>query len=291
MKKKRFKVHRDYNIVIPPEIREKLGRVESLYVEWEFIDEKNKIVKLVFTNKKNDTRTCPECGKNFEVSPSSDKKFCSRACANRYNAKRVEVRKKLSKAKKGKTWEEIMGEEKAMKLKEKWRERMRGNKLAKGNIPWNKGFGDYIKGERNPMYGKPRPKEVREKIRETLLRKGFVPWNKGYGDYIKGPKNPNWRGGISEDPYPDEFNKELKEQVRRMYGYRCAICGMTEEESIREIGMRLVVHHIDFNKYNNNLSNLIPLCQKCHGRITAMRIILRGVGNVVFLSRNLRRKN
>ena len=28
----------------------------------------------------------------------------------------------------------------------------------------------------------------------------------------------------------------------------------------------LVVHHIDYNKKNCNIDNLITLCSKCHGR-------------------------
>ncbi len=38
----------------------------------------------------------------------------------------------------------------------------------------------------------------------------------------------------------------------------CNICGSTEN---------LLVHHIDGNRDNNSLSNLLPVCGSCHGKI------------------------
>jgi hypothetical protein len=33
---------------------------------------------------------------------------------------------------------------------------------------------------------------------------------------------------------------------------------------MRIIGKKLQIHHIDYNKKNNNLNNLISLCLSCH---------------------------
>ena len=46
------------------------------------------------------------------------------------------------------------------------------------------------------------------------------------------------------------------------YEHCCAICGWDEDERILE------VHHIDENRNNNNLENLIILCPTCHRKIT-----------------------
>ena len=70
-------------------------------------------------------------------------------------------------------------------------------------------------------------------------------------------KHPNWLGGKSFEPYGIEFNNELKELIRKREKNKCFICGKKENR-------KLSVHHIDYNKKNNNPKNLIALCNKCH---------------------------
>lgn len=74
-------------------------------------------------------------------------------------------------------------------------------------------------------------------------------WNKGKGNY---------------EPYGPEFTEEFKENVRELYNRRCFYCGRFEIENIR----KLDVHHIDGNKKNNAIENLIPLCVYCHASVT-----------------------
>lgn len=77
-----------------------------------------------------------------------------------------------------------------------------------------------------------------------------------------GPLNGNWHGGISFEKYSIDFNENLREDVRNAFDRKCFICGITKEENGREI----IVHHIDYNKHNNNINNLVPLCCKHHGK-------------------------
>jgi len=77
----------------------------------------------------------------------------------------------------------------------------------------------------------------------------------------KGEKNPKWRNWISFEPYGLEFNEELKEQIRKRDNYTCQICGKEQEK------IKLDVHHIDFNKQNNDKNNLISLCHSCHSKL------------------------
>ncbi len=51
------------------------------------------------------------------------------------------------------------------------------------------------------------------------------------------------------------FNKKLKNKIKKRDSYSCQLCGKTEE---------LHIHHIDYNKKNNEENNLITLCRKCH---------------------------
>ena len=102
-------------------------------------------------------------------------------------------------------------------------------------------------GENNGMYGKRHTEESINKIKEA--RKKQI-----------GEKSPNWNNGSSILLYLSEFNKELKQFILERDNYTCQ-CFDCEHTSIK-----LHIHHIDYDKQNNNQSNLITLCAKCHGK-------------------------
>lgn len=80
----------------------------------------------------------------------------------------------------------------------------------------------------------------------------------------QGDKAVQWLGGISFEPYGYEFNNTLREQIRIRDNYTCQLCGTPQN------GKKLSVHHIDYCKKNNYLSNLISLCpnkpNSCHSK-------------------------
>jgi len=55
--------------------------------------------------------------------------------------------------------------------------------------------------------------------------------------------------------YSEEFNNQLKWKIKKRDGYRCAECGSKEN---------LCIHHIDYDKSNCDMDNLITLCRNCH---------------------------
>jgi len=67
--------------------------------------------------------------------------------------------------------------------------------------------------------------------------------------------------------YGAEFDNALKEQVRFRDGYKCRECGCSQLEN----GKQLDCHHIDYNKENSILNNLISLCMGCHRRTNTNR--------------------
>jgi len=77
-----------------------------------------------------------------------------------------------------------------------------------------------------------------------------------------GENSPSWQGGKSFKPYPLGWTKTFKEQIRYRDGYKCQLCGCSEVEN----GRKLSVHHIDYDKNNLNLNNLISLCMTCHNK-------------------------
>jgi len=99
----------------------------------------------------------------------------------------------------------------------------------------------------------------------NAFQKGIPSWNKGKsmvhgGTFKKGEKHFNWQGGISK--YPSEFSKKLKHLIRKRDAYTCKECGYTQ----KQLNYSLSVHHIDYDKNNNELSNLISLCRSCHAQ-------------------------
>lgn len=79
---------------------------------------------------------------------------------------------------------------------------------------------------------------------------------------ISGDKCWLWKGGISKEPYGIEFSNLLRERIRRRDKFTCQECGFIQNQ----LGYKLIVHHIDFNKKNNHPSNLISLCRSCHAQ-------------------------
>jgi hypothetical protein len=58
--------------------------------------------------------------------------------------------------------------------------------------------------------------------------------------------------------YQREFNYAKKWFIKSRDGWTCQVCGKE--------GCELAVHHIDYNKCNCFLDNLITLCESCHGK-------------------------
>jgi len=104
------------------------------------------------------------------------------------------------------------------------------------------------------------------------LRKGrkFCSFKCRYewlSEHGSGKINPNWRGGISFEPYSSDFSLMLKEKIKRRDGYVCKLCGKIK---------RLGIHHIDYNKKNNNSANLVTLCTVCNSRMNGNRESWKG---------------
>ena len=82
----------------------------------------------------------------------------------------------------------------------------------------------------------------------------------------KGEKSYNWKGGISRLPYTTDWTETLKKSIRERDKYICQLCGKTQIEEIEIIERKLAIHHIDYDKKNNNPNNLITVCNSCHSK-------------------------
>jgi hypothetical protein len=88
---------------------------------------------------------------------------------------------------------------------------------------------------------------------------------------LHGESHPFWLGGVSFEPYSPQFNEGLKEKVRRRDGYVCQKCGMPQEEVLKKFHKKLAIHHVDYNKANCDLSNLVSLCSRCSSDVNFNR--------------------
>jgi len=116
----------------------------------------------------------------------------------------------------------------------------------------------------------PHTEETKRKIKISHLTKEVQMKTQRtkelHGGY-KGSKSPGWKGGIARLPYPFEFNWELKQGVKQRDKYICQLCGI-EEHRFRGL---LNIHHIDYNKSNSSITNLMSLCPPCHSKTNKNR--------------------
>ncbi len=109
--------------------------------------------------------------------------------------------------------------------------------------------------------------EARKKI--SVRRKGF----KHTAETIAilkdrcGEKNSRWNP--NRDQVESEYNGQFKNRLFRNcildeQKGRCLVCG---EKLVFDPFYRTHLHHIDFNKRNNDRGNLSFCCHSCHGKI------------------------
>ena len=122
---------------------------------------------------------------------------------------------------------------------------------GKGNPMFGKKRLDII-GDKNPM----RQKDIKEKHLNAVNN---LERREKHSLLMSGSGNPNWQNGKSFEPYDSNFNDKLKDTIKKIHNYKCFSCSIDNKN--------LDIHHIDKNKKNNNIDNLIPLCKKCHGKL------------------------
>jgi 5-methylcytosine-specific restriction endonuclease McrA len=94
----------------------------------------------------------------------------------------------------------------------------------------------------------------RQKISDALKRYHSQPGSHLHQLHKSGSDHPNFKGGIK----PDYYRRIAFDQ----YGKSCNRCGKNSNEDGSPA--YLVIHHIDENRRNSDLSNLEVLCMSCH---------------------------
>jgi len=171
-----------------------------------------------------------------------------------------EHKRKISESKKGK---------KRPPFSEEWRKNL--SEAHKKLIPWNK---DLTK-ETDERVRKISDTKKGHIVSEETKRKQSIA-NSGkrngmYGVHKFGKGSSNWIDGRSFEPYTQKFNKFLKENIKKIYNFECQLCYVNEKEHIKKYNKKISIHHIDYNKKNCSMKNLIVLCLKCNSKVNGNR--------------------
>ena len=127
-------------------------------------------------------------------------------------------------------------------------------------------------GEKNPFFGKTHSKETRAKISASAKQRVGEknPFHGRKHSLETRLKISAFRGGdgrsfIPQRGYPAEWTEELRERIRDRDGYRCLMCG--NEQGLRKHS----VHHVDYDRENNEEKNLATCCVACHCKTNVRR--------------------
>jgi hypothetical protein len=154
--------------------------------------------------------------------------------------------KAIGLARKGKTWEDLYGKENAIRMKERYKNKLLSNPIHRFNK-------EVINKLRIARLGKKSPEQsIRMRLNNPMKR---IDLREKASERNSGEKNYFWNGGLSLEPYSPEFNKLFKEAIRIRDNDSCVICGSDKS---------ICIHHIDYNKLNTTKENCISLCRNCH---------------------------
>jgi hypothetical protein len=140
--------------------------------------------------------------------------------------------------KKGKTFEEFYGKEKAREIKEKM------NISFKKKILSEECKEKIKKNNCRFWLGKKRDEETKKLISATKQ-----------GIDIK-----DWKKFTSFEPYNEKFNNKFRRMIRKRDNQICMLCRIHREKLSRA----LCVHHINYDKLLTIPENCISLCIPCH---------------------------
>ena len=116
--------------------------------------------------------------------------------------------------------------------------------------------------------------------------KGHKPWNDGLtkltNESIRKMAEKKTLHHEKIDRKAHGFTLELRQRIRTRDGWKCVKCGILQ----KDLKYVLCIHHIDEDpKHNDDDSNFISLCRKCHYQIHAASLIKsRGLSFVPSIS-------
>lgn len=218
--------------------------------------------------KTRETRICAYCGAEFEVLRAVEQKCCSQSCGARARTQRPRRQRKSCVCewcnKAFETWSSRPGRFCSRKCAAQYGARQPRPNTRKPEIHVN----------RNCKICHKPYETTTHQIRLRGSSCCSVECANILRSQIKqGAGNPNYRGGTVRYRGANWGRQERKALKRD--GYRCQICHKQLGRKTHDYG----VHHIKpFREFGgdylaaNQLSNLITLCRRCHGKVEAGKL-------------------
>ena len=223
--------------------------------------------------KKSSKVKCEVCGREFEVITYTHLKTHG-ITMHKYREQYPDAllvsdgyRKKISKT--------LTGKEPIHKMIEGYKKRL-GRHLTDEHKQHLRDNSPHLSGEKNGMYGKHQTEAAKQLMKDSsphlsgedhpMHGKGCLIAGENNGMFGRtGDKHPMYKGGISNLPYCEKFDEDLKERVRDFFNGCCYVCGVGQSE----LGQKLDVHHVNYNKMvccNDVKPLFVPLCRSCHSK-------------------------
>jgi len=137
------------------------------------------------------------------------------------------------------------------------------------------------KNKKNPMYGRKHTIKSKQKMSsmqlnryENIPKKRYFCEDCGKKVSTKQTKrcqsccfkdklNPCYIDGRSQEKNYSVIKNwsNIRLKILKRDNYTCQYCGMIEEEHLKKYNRSIEVHHIDYNRYNCEETNLITLCK------------------------------
>lgn len=159
----------------------------------------------------------------------------------------------------------IVPEEIRMKLSASARNRIsNGFRLPSqaGAAPWNKGVSGVVCGK-GRKFSDEHKKRISDGLKRNPPNKGWTyeRWMNAFPKILASALRDAMNDNHS--PYNNHSWKKLRRKVYERDGFICQKC-------LRacNVDSRISCHHIDFDRSNNSMDNLITLCGSCHGKTT-----------------------
>jgi len=164
----------------------------------------------------------------------------------------------------------------ALAKKGKWTSRQAERHWSKlGYKPWNLGKNKQT-DERLGIIGEKIAKALKGNLKLAAHAKEMIKSRNGF----LGSSNPNWKGGFSHEPYNLAFRR-TREIIKMRDNYECQICGLKESEVQDHFYKSLLVHHINRNKKDDRLENLVTVCLDCHRQLWGSRKVKMELDEIV----------
>lgn len=116
-------------------------------------------------------------------------------------------------------------------------------------------------------HGQPMTDVLREA--QSIRMKAYYAEHPEKVTRLYGESNPNWKHGEARRGYTS-FTESRKQAVREHNYHTCQICS----KKWNGLSARFDVHHIDNDKDNFQMDNLVTLCKSCHTRLHRGNLVL-----------------